>query len=872
MRSSLVRPALVAVLALLAGPAAAPAAGPTETVGGAWTSRWLVELEKPPAADGTSRKALAAEHRRFRHEAQAAGVRYRQRFAYKTLFNGVAVSAPEAAATKIGHLDGVAAVYPVEAIPLDLRTEAFDPDLTFALTMTGADIAQSRLGYTGRSIHVAVIDSGIDYDHPDLGGCFGPGCRVTNGYDLVGDDYDEEESDPSWQPVPHPDADPDDCVGHGTHVAGIIGASGGIRGVAPDVTFGSYRVFGCVGATSTDVMLAAMERVYHDGADVLNMSIGEARNGWPQGPVAEAASRLVRAGVVVVAAAGNDRLQGLYAAGAPGVGKDVIDVASVDNLKQYAPAFRIAPDDRGVIYIPGNGSAPVPSGGTLPIARTGTVTSTDDACSPLPSTTDLQGKVALVRRGTCTFLTKATNVAAAGAAGMAVYSNDDTFFGIPFVPGIQIPVVYISRPDGELINARLDAGPVSLTWGFLAALPNPTAGQLSSFSSDGLAADLSLKPDIAAPGGSILSTWPLEKARYAVLSGTSMASPHVAGAAALYLQAHPGTRARDVRAAFQNSADPVPRQDGSVEPLARQGAGLIDIDDAILATTQIQPGKLSLGDDDSAAEQPLTIVNHGRSAVKYALSKTDAPALAGRDILVEHSETGPSTVAFTHAGRPIASISVPARSRARLDVRIAPDAGLSEGAVYGGYLVFTPGDGGPPLRVPYAGYKGDYQAVPATTPTSQGYPWLSRQTSVTVDGAGSIHPVYAKQDAGATFTLAPVSFGPRQGADIPFVLVHLNNYARQIRVEVLSPGRHRSLGEAFREDYVPRDVVDNLLAQPWSLAKPLPFDGTVRHGGDRLRLPDGEYELRVTVERALAGRDTPTETWTSPPFRIDRSS
>ena len=113
--------------------------------------------------------------------------------------------------------------------------------------MTGADIAQSRLGYTGRGIHVAVIDSGIDYDHPDLGGCFGRGCRVTSGYDLVGDDYDEEESDPNWQPVPHPDADPDDCAGHGTHVAGIIGANGGIRGVAPDVTFSSYRVFGCAG-------------------------------------------------------------------------------------------------------------------------------------------------------------------------------------------------------------------------------------------------------------------------------------------------------------------------------------------------------------------------------------------------------------------------------------------------------------------------------------------------------------------------------------------------------------------------------------------------------------------------------------------------
>jgi minor extracellular serine protease Vpr len=450
---------------------------------------------------------------------------------------------------------------------------------------------------------------------------------------------------------------------------------------------------------------------------------------------------------------------------------------------------------------------------------------------------------------------------------MIVYSNDDTFFGTPLVPGIQIPVAYISRADGELINARLDAGPVDLTWGLIAALPNPSAGQLSGFSSEGLAADLSLKPDIAAPGGFILSTWPLEKSRYAVVSGTSMASPHVAGAAALYLQAHPRTRARNVRTAFQNSADPVARQDGSVEPVVRQGAGLIDVDDAILATTQITPAKLSLGDDGSAASHRLTIRNRGRSAVTYALSTAGAPALAGRDILAEHMEAGPSTVAFSRT-----SITVPRHGRARVDVRITPDASLSEGAVYGGYLVFTPSDGGPPLRVPYAGYKGDYRAVPALTPTTQGYPWLARQTGVTTDAAGAVHPVYAKQDAGAAFTLDPVPFGSRQGADIPVVLVHANNFARRIRVEVFRPGGRRSLGEAFRQDYVPRNVVENLLSQPWALATPLPFDGTVRRGGDRLPLPDGEYELRVTVDRALADRDTPTETWTSPPLKIDRST
>jgi minor extracellular serine protease Vpr len=220
--------------AVLAAPGVAVAA--PETVNGPWTSQWFVELESAPSADGTSTSTLTAERNRFKTEARDAGVNYRHRFSYSTLFNGVSISTDDASISEIRNLDGVTAVYPVQTATLEQAPNAFDPALAFALTMTGASIAQSQLGFTGRGVHVAVMDSGIDYDHPDLGGCFGRGCRVSTGYDLVGDDYDEEQSDPTWQPVPHPDPLPDDCLGHGTHVAGIIGARGGVTGVAPDVT------------------------------------------------------------------------------------------------------------------------------------------------------------------------------------------------------------------------------------------------------------------------------------------------------------------------------------------------------------------------------------------------------------------------------------------------------------------------------------------------------------------------------------------------------------------------------------------------------------------------------------------------------------
>jgi hypothetical protein len=360
----------------------------------------------------------------------------------------------------------------------------------------------------------------------------------------------------------------------------------------------------------------------------------------------------------------------------------------------------------------------------------------------------------------------------------------------------------------------------------------------------------------------------VELGRYEVASGTSMASPHVAGAAALFLQAHPHAGPRAVAAALENSADPVAAPTGALEPVVRQGAGLVDIDDAIQATTRVTPGTLSLGDDGARTRQSLTLENRGRTPVTYALSSASAPAIAGRDILFARLEPNPSAVKFTLAGRPVTSVTLPARGAARVGVDIAPDPGLSEGALYGGYLVFTPTDDSPAVRVPYAGYKGDYQAVPVLTPTTYGFPWLARQTGVST--AGLVLPVYAKQDAGAVFTMAPVTFGSRTGADIPFVLVHLNNFARRIRVEVFRPRSRHSLGVALAQDYVPRNQVENLLSSSWGITTTLPFDGTVRRGRRHVRLPDGEYQLVVSAERPLAGRMDPLETWTTPVFRIKR--
>src|SRR5215217_1432015 len=268
---------------------------------------WFVELKNPPAADGTSLRTLKAEKDAFRDAARRAGIKYKERFAFDTLWNGLSVKLNDPSQfAKLGRLSMVNNLYPVGTVSLPKTETVSDPELLTALSMTGADIAHGEeLGYTGKGVKVAVIDSGIDYDHPDLGGGFGSGKRVNKGYDFVGDAFNADPASPDFNPNPVPDPDPDDnCNGHGTHVAGIVGANGGVLGVAPDVTFGAYRVLGCEGSTNDDVMLAAMERTLADGMNVLNMSIGHAFQ-WPQYPTAQASDRLVNKGVSVVASIGN---------------------------------------------------------------------------------------------------------------------------------------------------------------------------------------------------------------------------------------------------------------------------------------------------------------------------------------------------------------------------------------------------------------------------------------------------------------------------------------------------------------------------------------------------------------------------------------
>ena len=234
--------------------------------------QWFVELPGRVSTAGGTQKALKAAQQALAREARSAGTVTVER-TFGALWNGATVSGTENEVRRVAAAAGASAVYPVAVVDAPEPLEGEQPDLETALPMTGADIVHSELGHTGDGVRVAIMDTGIDYDHPDLGGdgtdggAF-PNDRVVAGYDFVGDSFNADPSNPAYDPVPQPDADPDDCQGHGTHVAGIVGASGELTGVAPEVDLGAYRVFGCNGSTTADIMIAAMEQALADDMDV----------------------------------------------------------------------------------------------------------------------------------------------------------------------------------------------------------------------------------------------------------------------------------------------------------------------------------------------------------------------------------------------------------------------------------------------------------------------------------------------------------------------------------------------------------------------------------------------------------------------------
>ncbi|KZW03532.1 pyrolysin [Exidia glandulosa HHB12029] len=575
----------------------------------------------------TKRRVRFRVHKEYKHEG---------------LFVGAAVTAADYDALEA--TPGVQAIYPVqllkalEPVSHALVTNATAPKDTMATHIaTGVDKLHAE-GKYGAGVKVGVIDTGIDYRHPSLGnGSFGKGFKVAGGYDFVGDDYDG-----SADPVP--DSDPLDwCVGHGTHVAGIIGADGNnpynLTGVAPKASLYAYRIFSCYGNRVTDdsIIVDAMLRAYDDGMDVINMSLG-AETGWSSFVTADVANKLVARGMIVVAAAGNAGVVGNWFTSSPASGANLISVASTDNTVTTAQKAFVTGVDREYVLYHGVTSLPIP--GSHPVYATSLNSSvTWDACDPLPDDTpDLSDYIVLIRRGECTLYDKMLNAIAKGAQYILIYNSIPGLQALAWADGVIIELM--TADDGEyvrtfleiLVNQLAAGKKPMLTFpetGSYVEYPTGEGGYISAFSSLGPSLDMFMSPSIAAPGGQILSTWPVNGGGWALESGTSMACPFVVGVAALVVEAKgKSAKGLDARHIIQTTATPLKSSadDGALlQTISAQGAGLINAYAAVKTTTIVSPGQILLNDTEHIQKtQVFTITNKSNKIKTYKIGHVPA--------------------------------------------------------------------------------------------------------------------------------------------------------------------------------------------------------------------------------------------------------
>jgi subtilisin family serine protease len=849
---------------------------------------WLVQLSGKATAQGGTAAGVKAARDAFTAGAKKLGLNVSIRQSYGTLWNGVSVSVPLSQVGSLSSISGVTGVYPSGTATVEPSVAA-DPDDLASDPMIGADpINGGVAGNTGQGVKVAIIDSGIDYTNPDLGGCFGAGCRVIGGWDFVGDAYNADSTSPFYNPVPVSDADPKPCdpvfadtrpnsaAGHGTHVAGIVGAksagANGVTGVAPGVSFLAYRIFGCNGSVDEDIVIAAMERAYSEGAQVINMSLGSAFQSWSQVPEAQVVNTLASNGVVVVTSEGNSgAVNGaLWSGGAPGTADGAIATGSLDNTSAFFLQFKFGASN--IAYVQGVSAPTAPQSGAASIKAA--PAADPMGCSPAPANF-YNGAVAIIRRGTppapwsppdpifagaCGFYLKAKNAMDAGASGVIIYNNTTGLLSPTFAapspawPAITVPSVFIQQADGNAIVAALAGGTGSITWTSNGAyLPQSTGGLLSSFSSWGPTAELGLKPDVSAPGGLIRSTWPMTQ--YSgpnVISGTSMASPHVAGAAALLLAA--GKAPADVATLLSNYAVPAvwegsPASGLLASPL-RQGAGLIKVDRSLGATVTATPRKIALG-EGVGGSQIITLTNSGASAVTYAMSFT--PAISPYPTAASWPNTfgfdlGEETVTFSSS-----SVTVPAGGSAFVTASIALDPTTPVGELYGGYINATP-TAGNRIRIPYAGYFGDYQANQVVSPTANGFPWLAYRSGT------NLNKVTAD---GHSYTMT--------ATDSPVLVFHLNLPARKFNVQVLKADGsyvHPVFNYTDKEEYLPRNsTATGFFTFTW--------DGSrgQDNGNDKTKtLENGTYMLKMSVLKPGGDESNAAdwETFTTYKFNVAR--
>lgn len=632
------------------------------------------------------------------------------------------------------------------------------PALATAPKMIKADTLWDQYDFSGQGMLISIIDTGVDPTHKDMK--LSP--EIESKYkskDEVNKVIKENGLKGKWYsrkvPYGYNYADEsqeirDSGIGgyHGMHVAGIVAANGdtktgGVRGVAPNAQLLGMKVFSNDALVSTvyeEVWLKAIDDSVKLGADVLNMSLGMGSGYSREGisPTNEAFRKAKAAGVVCAVAMGNDRVTNwggegktnlainpdFGTTGHPAVADPSYSVASMENTNLRG---------RNVEYKDKNTNKVVEiSTGTAEGAKEDTTTGMKQYVyvglgnkEEEYNGQDVEGKIVLAMRGDGSFNDKAKLAASKKAAGIIIYNSPDGN-NLSFMSGMELtdfPSVFISNKDGQDLVKLLGDNPnqeINIT--AVKSVKNPKGEQMSEFSSWGITPDLRLKPDIAGVGGQIYST--INDNKYTMMSGTSMATPQVAGASALVMQrlykdgwlkktedGKPDPMQEYLTVlVMMNTATPV--EDTEVKSASlytpkQQGAGLVNLENVIKTNVTVtatggkdtkEDGKLELGEVGEQFNATFKLKNYSDKDITFT-----PKYISLKDEVKDGRYTEHSSVAEE---KTLTDVTVPAGKEVEYTATISTK-NIDKKQFAQGYVMFK-SDDNPTLSVPYTGFKGNW--------------------------------------------------------------------------------------------------------------------------------------------------------------------
>jgi minor extracellular serine protease Vpr len=581
---------------------------------------------------------------------------------YDVTFNGIGLKLNGASLKDVSHGPGaVKSGY----------SATYQKAMSESTALIGAKAIWESVGgqaNAGEGMKVGIIDSGIDQTHeflePNEGMTYPEefpkgDTSLTTPKVIVAKVYSQ-----------NPKLSAEAVDSHGTHVAGTVAGKAGtetdlddktLSGVAPGAYLGNYNVFPGDIANAKSLFIAkAVEEAVEDGMDVLNLSLG----GTPHKGadlLDMTVDSAVDAGVVVAISAGNEG-PGNYTVGSPGTAEKVITVAATTNSRTFAMTLESEAFTEPTIATTGTQGGEVKEPLTGEYAVWADVAGGDKLACTAISGKPLEGKIALIQRGSCTFAEKINNAAAAGAVGVIIYQLDGIAEPTPMSSDAAlVPAVMIGNEAGKALVSWTGDRTVTINNDLQKVSTDPNL--LANFSSWGPTPNYTLKPDVAAPGVNIYSS--VVGGGYELYQGTSMASPHVAGSAAVLLAYSKkndlGWGPAEVKAALMGTANDVAGSvlpDTDVSDPLKVGAGLIDLSKAMSPSALAFPSSLSFGLVRPVGNQTykmnVTLTNPTNEELAYTIRDDEnvkvsdmevtIPAKGSKEITVEVVNRG------THSG------------------------------------------------------------------------------------------------------------------------------------------------------------------------------------------------------------------------------